>query len=239
MAVSSDKKSFDIPYLRKTTRSEFYKEVKEIVECRMQLKTGRTIEFNLRKPGGYESAVELIIKQGEEFKSDREYADSTRVPAEAARLFGFHRSTISATTSLVDNLRSRTTLPEGPDVELHDVEPIRTATKVEEIVSRWVKDGFCRLDEILVLSPHGTRAKTSLANQSMIGEWPVVGIDERNPSSLVLLSINKAKGLDSLAVIMIDVERFEQLATPQEQMNYFMGASRARQLLAILHKTES
>jgi hypothetical protein len=144
-----------------------------------------------------------------------------------------------ATASLVDNLRSRVSLPEGPDVELHDVEPTRTATKVEEIVSRWVRDGFCRLDEILILSPHGIKAKTSLANHSMIGEWPVVGIDERKPGSLALISVNKAKGLDSLAVIMIDVERFENLATPQEQMNYFMGASRARQLLAIVHKTRS
>jgi hypothetical protein len=73
----------------------------------------------------------------------------------------------------------------------------------------------------------------------MIGEWPIVGIDERKPGSLALLSVNKAKGLDSLAMIMIDVERFDNLATPQEQMNYFMGASRARQLLAIVHKTPS
>lgn len=56
------------------------------------------------------------------------------------------------------------------------------------------------------------------------------------PGNLALLSVNKAKGLDSLAVIMIDVERFDKLATPQEQMNYFMGASRARQLLAVFHK---
>jgi hypothetical protein len=44
--------------------------------------------------------------------------------------------------------------------------------------------------------------------------------------------------LDSLAVLMIDVESFDKLAAPQEQMNYFMGASRARQLLAVLHKIQ-
>jgi hypothetical protein len=95
------------------------------------------------------------------------------------------------------------------------------------------------LDEILILSPHGTKAKTSLATHSRIGEWPIVGIDDRKPGNLALLSVNKAKGLDSLTVILIDVERFDKLAAPQEQMNYFMGASRARQLLAILHKTPS
>jgi hypothetical protein len=66
-----------------------------------------------------------------------------------------------ATMSLADNLRSRTILPEGPDVELHDVEPTGTTAKVEDIISRWVSDGFCCLDEILILSPHGTKAKTS------------------------------------------------------------------------------
>jgi len=56
---------------------------------------------------------------------------------------------------------------------------------------------------------------------------------------LALVSINKAKGLDSLAVIMIDIERFDKLSKPQEQMNYFMGASRARQLLAIFHRASA
>jgi hypothetical protein len=144
-----------------------------------------------------------------------------------------------ATTSVVENLRYRTTLPEGPDVELYDVNPMQTAAKLEEVVARWIDDGFCRLDEILILAPHGTMTKTSLANHSRIGEWPLVSIDDRKSGNLALLSVNKAKGLDSLAVIMIDVERFDKLATPQEQMNYFMGSSRARQLLAIFHKTPS
>ena len=110
---------------------------------------------------------------------------------------------------------------------------------MEEIVTRWVNDGFCRLDEILILSPHSTKAKTSLASHSTIGEWPLVGLDRRNPGELSLLSINKAKGLDALAVIVIDVERFDKLVSAQEQLNYFMGASRARQLLAILQRTGS
>lgn len=76
-----------------------------------------------------------------------------------------------------------------------------------------------------------------MANISTIGEWPLVSVADRKPGKLALLSVNKAKGLDSLAVIMIDVARFDKLTTPQEQMNYFMGASRARQLLAVLHNS--
>jgi hypothetical protein len=153
-------------------------------------------------------------------------------------VFRFLKTLRSETTaSLVEQLRYRTNLPEGPDVELHEVKPMDTVSKLEEVITRWVSAGFCRPDEMLILSPHGTKAKTSLANFSEIGPWPLVGANERAPGSLALLSVNKAKGLDSLAVAMIDVEKFDNLAAPQDRMNYFMGASRARQLLAILHKT--
>ena len=195
----------------------------------------------------YDRAQRPLFRQRDRFDATRLFKRLTQ-PAQVSLQFTLRYSlpifrflkTLQSegTSSLVENLRYRTTLPEGPDVELYEVQPARTATKVEEVVTSWVSNGFCRLDEILVLSPHGTKAKTSLAEHSKIGEWPVVGIDERKPGDLALLSINKAKGLDSLAVIMTDVERFEKLATPQEQMNYFMGASRARQLLAILHKTQ-
>ena len=80
-----------------------------------------------------------------------------------------------ATTSLANNLRYRSALPEGPGIELYEVKPKHTAVKMEEVVTRWVDDGFCRLDQILILSPHGTKAKTALAGHSNIGEWPLVG----------------------------------------------------------------
>jgi len=47
----------------------------------------------------------------------------------------------------------------------------------------------------------------------------------------------QSQGIGSLAVIMIDIERLDKLSKAQERMKYFMGASRARQLLAIFHKT--
>jgi hypothetical protein len=141
-----------------------------------------------------------------------------------------------ATSNLTGNLRYRTVLPEGPEVELYTVTPGSTAARLEEIVTRWVNDGFCRVDEILILSPHGTKAKTSLAGCSQIGQWPLTSSVIRKRGELSLLSINKAKGLDSLAVIMIDTQSFDKLSNPQQRMDYFMGASRSRQLLAILHR---
>jgi hypothetical protein len=46
-------------------------------------------------------------------------------------------------------------------------------------------------------------------------------------------------GLDSLAVIMIDVPSIDKLFTARQQMDYLMGASRAGQLLAIIQVGEA
>jgi hypothetical protein len=152
-------------------------------------------------------------------------------------IFEFLKTLRSPTTlGLANHLRQRTALPEGPDVELYNVKLESTAAKVEEVVERWVSDGFCRPEEILILSPRGTIGKTSLLDRSKIGEWPLNSFVVRRRGELSLLSINKAKGLDSLAVILIDLPKIDQLFTAQEQMDYFMGASRARQLLAIIHR---
>ena len=51
-------------------------------------------------------------------------------------------------------------------------------------LSELVNDGFCRVDEILILSPHGMKVKTSLAGCSQIGEWPLVSCVIRKPQPL-------------------------------------------------------
>ena len=106
---------------------------------------------------------------------------------------------------------------------------------VSEIITRWISEGYCRAGEILILSPHSQKARTTLAKHDVIGAWQLIEGDRSQPGQLSLLSINKAKGLDSLAVILIDVRPFQALADAQDQMDYFMGASRARQLLAVVH----
>jgi Uncharacterized conserved protein (DUF2075) len=194
----------------------------------------------------YDQAQRPLFRHSERFQVNR-VSKHLSQPAHVNLLFTLRYSLpifrflktlqSESTKRLIENLRYRAAPPEGPDVELHEVESEQTALKLAELVTRWIGDGFCQVEDILILSPHSTKFKTSLGNCSQIGEWRLVTIDERRPSSLALLSVNKAKGLDSLAVIMIDVERFDRLSTPQDQMNYFMGASRARQLLAILHKT--
>lgn len=143
-----------------------------------------------------------------------------------------------ATASLVDELRHRGYLPDGPDVEVHSAGAGRTAEVVRDIVIRWISDGYCRADNILVLSPHSQQQKTGLAGADRVGAWPLASHENRAPGQVSLLSVNKAKGLDSLGVILIDLRPFDALADDQERMDYFMGASRARQLLAVVHRED-
>ena len=79
------------------------------------------------------------------------------------------------------------------------------------------------------------KARSSLASTAMIGAWRLTEHDHKQPGHISCLSINKAKGLDSLAVVLIDVAPFETLREGQDQMDYFMGASRAWQLLVVVH----
>src|SRR5262249_48334101 len=72
---------FDIPYLKNVAKSKFYRIVREVIEREMPFGTSKTLACNLQKPGGDEVAVEVVIKPGEEFQSDREYPDWTRFPA--------------------------------------------------------------------------------------------------------------------------------------------------------------
>jgi len=131
------------------------------------------------------------------------------------------------TLGLANNFRQRTALPEGPDVELYNVKPESTAAKVEEIVGRWISEGFCRPEEILILSPRATIWKTSLLGRSKIGEWPLNSLVVRRRGELSLLSINKAKGLDSLAVIMIVLPKIDQLFTRARTDGLFHGSKQS------------
>jgi hypothetical protein len=67
---SSDLTPSEIPHLRNRSASEFYPKVREVIEREMPLDPGKTIVCNFQKVGGYELAVEVIIKPGEEFVSN-------------------------------------------------------------------------------------------------------------------------------------------------------------------------
>jgi len=154
----------------------------------------------------------------------------------ARPILEFLKSLSSETTAnLVGTLRAHGNMPEGPDVEIYGESEDKVADRVKAIVKSWTGTGYCKVEDILVLSPHAKQESTALREWIHLGSWPIVAYDKRRPGDLSLLSVNRAKGLDALGIILIDVQPFEHCEEGRARMDYFMGASRARQLLAVVH----
>ncbi|MGA7724343.1 MAG: hypothetical protein WCA95_03620 [Opitutaceae bacterium] len=127
---------------------------------------------------------------------------------------------------------------EGPEVEEFTVPKDQTAKTVSEIAERWVSAGYCRPSEILVLGQRRERANTSLGGLDRLGRFPLCDLSpETPPGSIPYLNVHRAKGLDRLGVILIGLSPREAMnpATDIDQVDaLFSGASRARQLLAVV-----
>ena len=143
-----------------------------------------------------------------------------------------------AVADRVVGLPQRGSLPEGPEVEEHSVPREDTAKTVAAIVRRWTEVGLCRPDEILLLSLHGRLEKSALSGFSELNGIPVVDFLKRQRGCISMSSVNKAKGLDALGVILVDFLPLSEQTQPSYQVSYFMGASRARQMLAIVHQSD-
>ncbi len=140
-----------------------------------------------------------------------------------------------ATANLCGGLCTKNRLPEGPEVEVQSVNRDKVSKSVLEIVHRWTSRGLCRPDQILIISKYGDRSKSAMASVESIDSNDLVDYLERKPGAISFTSAQKAKGLDSLAVILIDFESFETIEHPGFQVSFFLGASRARQLLAVVN----
>lgn len=134
-------------------------------------------------------------------------------------------------------------LPEGPEVEFYergDSDESVTAL-VEGVLNDWEQRGYCRPCDVLVLHFRSDLAASplglceSLAGYRLV-DYLVPAEDAGKKERIIRhTSINKAKGLDAIGVIMVGLPPFPQLTHPDQQFAYFMGASRAKQLLAVIH----
>ena len=138
-----------------------------------------------------------------------------------------------ALTALQSGLGQRGSLPEGPEVEILQAGRNETAGKVDALLTRWLKQGWCRPEQVLVLSRHSDMEKSSLNGCARLAGKPVVNHLDRVAGQIGILSAHKAKGLDVLAVVLVDYAPWETLPAG-DHAGFFMGASRARQLLAVV-----
>ncbi len=109
--------------------------------------------------------------------------------------------------------------------------------EVNRIIAAWAELGYCRPEEVLILYPRTDLRKNLLGDCRELAGLPLVeyGVPlESGVKAIRHLSINRAKGLDALAVIVVGVAPFASLTRGDDQYTYFMGASRAKQLLAVV-----
>lgn len=137
---------------------------------------------------------------------------------------------------LVEGLGRGDHLPEGPEPEIVQcTDPTELPALLESIIRRWHKRGFCQPEEVLILHKSSDLKNTPLKDHRVLcgRKLREVSDPDAPPDSIRHTSINKAKGLDARAVILIGLP---SLAKPTKDLAYngFMGASRARQLLAVV-----
>ncbi len=194
----------------------------------------------------YDPAQRPIFRNLNSFAEDRLYEALGRNPVKLRLLrtlrytrpvFEYLRTLEApATRELVAGLVRGAQLNEGPGVETVTVSaPGEVRGAVDALVERWVARGMCHPEDILVISQHGRIEKSVLNGCVTVGGHLLVDYLRRKSGCVNFTSANRAKGLDSLAVILVDFAPFAEITEPMVQISYFLGASRARQLLAVVH----
>lgn len=145
------------------------------------------------------------------------------------------------TEGLVAQLSEPDEMPEGPEVvssHLPGASNAEVEAEVRNVISNWVEVGYCRPEEVLILHTRTDLKKSALGECRQIAGLPLVEYGaplEPGRKAIRHLSINRAKGLDAVAVIVVGVAPFGSITKTDDQYTYFMGASRAKQLLAVVH----
>jgi superfamily I DNA/RNA helicase len=107
---------------------------------------------------------------------------------------------------------------------------------VESILLRWKNSGLCDPSDVLILHAQSDIAKSPIGDRRVLVGRNLRECTEQEdtPGTIRHTSVHKAKGLDSKAVILIGMPPHKDLATDYDHYTWFMAASRARQLLAVV-----
>lgn len=143
---------------------------------------------------------------------------------------------------LAAGLQASGKLLDGPEVVIRCGTPQETVKQVEKILREWEDDGLCDPGKVLILYARSNIDNTVLSGLEELhgrGLRPYLDtLDSNGEEYIGHSSIHKAKGLDALAVILVGLRAYVDLKMPNDRFTYFMGASRARQLLAVVHVSD-
>lgn len=143
-----------------------------------------------------------------------------------------------ATKHLVDAIKAHDRLPIGPEVVKFTCAKEGTREAVETIVEDWKKQGLCKPNDVAIIGRRKCLEDSSLGPDAKICGFDIADYSEDLMGSVSYLGAHRSKGMDFLAVILIDFAPFEALSEDPKQVDhqeaYFFGASRARQLLGVV-----
>lgn len=130
-------------------------------------------------------------------------------------------------------------LPQGPEVTTLSVaEKKDVPSAVTKILEDWEKLSVCQADRVVVIGSRSTLKKSSLAECQKLHGLELVDYNEELKGKLGYLGAHRSRGLDFLAVILIDFPAPEiiygEQGTEDMREAFFLGASRARQVLAVV-----
>ncbi|QQL43751.1 NERD domain-containing protein [Sulfuriroseicoccus oceanibius] len=144
------------------------------------------------------------------------------------------------TSDLVAAMGDGRSLPEGPEVELYEaaMSTEDLHEQVASIIRKWEEEGYCQPRDVLILHARTDLESSALGPTEKIGSYPLRTEEINHQFAVGHNSIHKAKGLDSRAVILVDVQHpYKAMLGADDRSTLFMGASRARQLLAVVGET--
>jgi hypothetical protein len=141
---------------------------------------------------------------------------------------------------LLFDMDFHTPVPDGPEpVVLKASTAGNEKSVVGKLVGEWCKKGECRPEDVLILYP------TSACRPQWLNEEKIVGFPLAGPGrsgGIRSSSVHKAKGLEAQAVILTGLPPREKVFAADGPkglpFTWFMGANRARQMLAVIERTD-
>jgi len=130
-------------------------------------------------------------------------------------------------------------LPRGSDVVMEHVASAKAEKgAVENVIHSWCIQGECCPEDVLILYPTTASRPEWLKRSKLRG----VPLESKATGGIRSSSVHKAKGLEALAVILVGMPPITQVFSPAAReglsFTWFMGASRARQMLAVIERTD-
>ena len=120
---------------------------------------------------------------------------------------------------------------DGPAVTERTTHSAEVVAAVNEVAVQWLKAGVVIPAEILVITA-AENWHTQLGDR--LADCELVPVEERSHNNISHVTAGRCKGLEARAVIVVGFYPFDRLPEGYRH-SFFLAASRARQLLAIIN----